>query len=94
MSDQRVEELEPFCTAIFSPPPQTWEEGRRAVFGGTSKMAAGFGLSGFFFPDLENFVTTVFYHFCLNLAEKFSQPGDNFFPSPVQREGGGCCMLK
>ena len=42
-------------------------------------------------PGLVNFAPAVAYHFCLNLAEKFSQPGDpsfgrsfnkTFFPRP------------
>ena len=29
-----------------------------------------------------NFVRAVAYHFCLNLPEKFSQPGDHFLAHP------------
>ena len=33
-------------------------------------------------PGLENFDPAVAYHFCLNLPEKYSQPGDYFLAQP------------
>ena len=34
------------------------------------------------FPGLENFVTAVAYHLCLNLPATFSQPGNDSFGDP------------
>ena len=36
------------------------------------------------FPGLVNFVPAVDYLFCLNLPEKFSQPGTHFFARPCK----------
>ena len=34
---------------------------------------------------MKDFVTAVAYHFCLNLPEKYSQPGDHFLAHPCRR---------
>ena len=36
-------------------------------------------------PGLVNFVTAVAYHFCLNLPEKFSQPGARGLANPCTK---------
>ena len=38
-------------------------------------------------PGLVNFVPAVAYHFCLNLPEKFSQPGAHFLAQPCTSKG-------
>ena len=46
------------------------------------------------FPGLENFVTADAFHLSLNLPATFTQPGNDSFWTPVEREsereGGEC----
>ena len=41
-------------------------------------------------PGLVNFVPAVAYHFCLNLPEKLSQPGNGILAQPCTRIIGLC----